>query len=257
MKTEEPIQAVSFPCSDGSTVTIPETVAAELEAFDVKRLRVIKAGEKRYYYVKTDYLIFDAHDMPEDVPLWQFVAYSAKLFDVLPGLGQISHDGSDAFLVENFSREAEPKTLGPVSKPRPVKTYTPKISAELIAEQLAWFEEPALYLEAVKWAAHFTNPSVAEDIVNQSSIEILTQIRGGQCEAVTQKKLKDYVLTIVGRHARRATHGLRGSNVLPGTLERKGFVEKFNPATYIEGDNRGNRRVAPMKSLSSYEKSAD
>ncbi|HEV3420848.1 MAG TPA: hypothetical protein VG075_11130 [Candidatus Acidoferrum sp.] len=252
MKTEE-TKTVTFPCTDGSAVTVPEMVAAELEAFDVKRVRVVKSNGTRYFYIKTDYFIFDAHDMPEDVPLWRFVAYSAKLFDVLPGLGQIEHDGSDSFLLENFSREAEPKTLEPVTKPRPVKSYTPKISAELITKQLAWFAEPSLHLEAVKWAAVHTNPRVGEEVLQQTSIKLLEQIRGGQCLAQTAEQFHNYVLTAVGRKARRSRAGLNRSEVIPDLLSRKDLTEAMTSENYYEGMDRGVRRTERTKSLSGYD----
>jgi hypothetical protein len=257
MKTEE-TKIVTYPCTDGSTIIVTEGIAESLRGEGVTRVRAVKAAGRRYYYIRTDFFS-PVHDFMEDVPLWKYVVMASELYKQLPGDGQVSHDDSDSFLLSNFTRDAEPKAKPGAEprQPRPAKVYASKVSAEVIQRQLKWFSEPSLHLEAVKWAAVHTNPKVGEEVLQQTSIKLLEQIRGGQCLALTAEQFHNYFLTAVGRKARRARVGLNRSEVIPDLLSRKDLTEVMTHENYYEGQDRGVRRTAPKQSLSGLESHPD
>jgi hypothetical protein len=144
----------------------------------------------------------------------------------MPGDGAIHHNGTNSFLPSDYARdrwpehdaESQPQEKAP-------KDYVPKVGTDLIRLQLAWFSEPALRTEAVKWASRLTNPAVAQDIVQQTYLKLYRQISGGQCEATDAKGVHDYALTAVQFKCRTAAkNGKLNGDVIPDLLARKGIT---------------------------------
>lgn len=227
---------VTFPVSDGSTVTVSAHADYVLrETFGIDRVKAVNANGKKYLYTPFEIpdldvlaVYFGRVSAPRRWLLAEFVArHIYHLHVYMPGDGMIHHNGSNSFLPSDYSREQWPELNSePEENAKPPKDYVPRVSAELIQNQLSWFAESALRTEAAKWAARLTNPAVAQDIVQQTYLKLFQQISGGQCEATDAKGLHDYVLTAVQFKCRTAAkNGKINGDVIPDLLTRKGLTE--------------------------------
>lgn len=226
---------VTFPVSDGSTVVVSGHAGYALrKIFGIDRVKSVNANGKRYLYTPFEIpdpdILSNYFGKSQQPRRWLFADLIARhvyrLHLYVPGDGAIQHNGSNSFLPSDYSRDQWPHhTPEPEPQEKASKVYLPKVGADLIQLQINWFSEPALRIEAVRWASKLTNPSVAQDIAQETYLKLFRQISGGQCEAADPKQLHDYVLTAVQFKCRTAaTNGNLNGDVMPDLLARKGIT---------------------------------
>ena len=237
-----------FPCSDGTTVVLPFFAAYTLARVGIRKIRVVAANGKKYYYVQWP------GEPEQSLTRWLILEHY-QLHRKLDGQGRIHHDGSDRFLPENFWREefergtAEPNEQR--TRQRTACSSDPQVGPDTISQQLDWLGAGTLRRKALACIAAKTNPAHAQEIFQTVCVKVLPQIQRGQCKATSPVQFNDYVLTICRNECCDiATQGHANGGVLPDLLTRKGLTiladenltDDFVPA-----------RSTPVKSLSDHD----